>query len=750
MLKKLNNLNIVSKTTILLALVLSILLISLNVFSAAYTKNIISDKVNAQLKERLHQITETLLVYDDLLKNTADSLYSAFDSQFSNIQIDPSKTVKVNGVDTPLITNNGITLNNNFDYVDYYTKLKGSTATVFAKMGNDFVRVTTSLKRPDGSRTLGTFLGEKSPAYDVIMSGKKYFGTAHLFGSDYMAVYNPIIKNGEVIGILYVGYNYTKSFTDFKKRLKKTKIGENGYLYIVSTKKKTKGKFILHPTKEGKNILEANSDENIKNMFKHKEGMLEYDWTNPKTNEIQSKITIFKDYEDRGWKVVIGTTKDDFLQESKEFTIILAILSILSIVVVAGVILYVIKKLVVTPLHNLQTGLIDFFDFLNGTKKDTKEILVKSSDEIGVMSKVINENVAKIEENIKVDNELIENTVEVANFVSKGYLDKKISKSSNNKMLNELKDVVNSMLDNINHHISNVQNLLNAYTDYDYTKSLDTKAVEADIKKLYENSNILGQSATNMLKQNLKNGEDLQNSAKELNDIISSLSNSSNEQAASLEETAASLEELTSTMKNSQQSMQKMKANSQTLSNEVATGEKHASNTALSMDEINEQTQSIAEAITIIDQIAFQTNILSLNAAVEAATAGEAGKGFAVVAQEVRNLANRSAEAASQIKHIVENAAIKASEGKEITKQMINGYKKLRENIQETTQIISQVTNTSNEQLNGLEQINHAVNDLDKITQTNATVARKATTISDDTNKISQIIVQEAKKAKLK
>ncbi|WP_419777382.1 methyl-accepting chemotaxis protein [Malaciobacter marinus] len=749
MLKKLNNLNIVSKTTIILAFVLSILLISLNIFSAAYTKNIISDKVNTQLKERLHQITETLLVYDDLLKDTADSLYDAFDSQFTNIQIDPSQTVKVNGVDTPLITNNGIKLNNNFEYVDYYTKLKGSTATVFAKMGDDFVRVTTSLKRPDGSRTLGTFLGEKSPAYDVIMSGKKYFGTAHLFGSDYMAVYNPIIKNGKVIGILYVGYNYTKSLNDFTKRLKNTKIGENGYLYIVSTKKKTKGKFILHPTKEGKNILEDNSDDNIKNMFNHDEGIIEYDWTNPKTNEIQRKITIFKDYKDRGWKVVIGTTKDDFLQESKEFTIILAILSILSIIVVAGVILYIIKRLVVTPLHNLQTGLIDFFDFLNGIKKDTKEILVKSSDEIGAMSKVINENVAKIEENIKVDNELIENTVEVANFVSKGYLDKKISKSSNNKMLNELKDVVNSMLDNINHHISNVQNLLNSYTDYDYTKSLDTKAVEADIKDLYENSNILGQSATSMLKQNLKNGEDLQNSANELNDIISSLSNSSNEQASSLEETAASLEELTSTMKNSQESMQKMKTNSQTLSNEVATGEKHASNTALSMDEINEQTQSIAEAITIIDQIAFQTNILSLNAAVEAATAGEAGKGFAVVAQEVRNLANRSAEAASQIKHIVENAAIKANEGKEITKQMINGYEKLRENIQETTQIISQVTNTSNEQLNGLEQINHAVNDLDKITQTNANVAKKATTISDNTNQISQIIVQEAKKAKL-
>ena len=100
-----------------------------------------------------------------------------------------------------------------------------------------------------------------------------------------------------------------------------------------------------------------------------------------------------------------------------------------------------------------------------------------------------------------------------------------------------------------------------------------------------------------------------------------------------------------------------------------------------SMEEINEQTSSIADAITVIDQIAFQTNILSLNAAVEAATAGEAGKGFAVVAQEVRNLASRSAEAAREIKALVENANSKADEGKQIANKMITGYSKLNENI---------------------------------------------------------------------
>jgi methyl-accepting chemotaxis protein len=176
----------------------------------------------------------------------------------------------------------------------------------------------------------------------------------------------------------------------------------------------------------------------------------------------------------------------------------------------------------------------------------------------------------------------------------------------------------------------------------------------------------------------------------------------------------------------------------------ITLGQDLANKTALSMEDINSQTSAISEAITIIDQIAFQTNILSLNAAVEAATAGEAGRGFAVVAGEVRTLASRSAEAAKQIKDLVQNAQKKTQEGKDIASDMIEGYSELNKNISTTLELIENVTMANKEQSIGMIQINDAVNNLDQITQQNAQNASSANEIAQKTLEISNTIIAQA------
>jgi methyl-accepting chemotaxis protein len=197
-------------------------------------------------------------------------------------------------------------------------------------------------------------------------------------------------------------------------------------------------------------------------------------------------------------------------------------------------------------------------------------------------------------------------------------------------------------------------------------------------------------------------------------------------------------------MQNSSQNIAKMTSYANEVSSSVSIGQDLASRTASSMDEINEQTQAIADSITVIDQIAFQTNILSLNSAVEAATAGEAGKGFAVVAQEVRNLAARSAEAAKEIKDLVESATQKANGGKAISNEMIEGYDKLNQNIHNTLELINDVSTSSKEQFSAMEQINDTVNRLDRVTQQNAAAASEANKVASEVNEIAEKVVQQA------
>jgi len=201
--------------------------------------------------------------------------------------------------------------------------------------------------------------------------------------------------------------------------------------------------------------------------------------------------------------------------------------------------------------------------------------------------------------------------------------------------------------------------------------------------------------------------------------IINQISNSTtkildmtNISSNSLSQTTKTIVDLTDKISQNTQDISNMSTNTNSVTKSLEDGSELAKKTVLSMDQINEQVILINDSLSVIDQISFQTNILSLNAAVEAATAGEAGKGFAVVAQEVRNLASRSAEAAKDIKNIVDTATTKANEGKEISNQMISGFELLNDNINKMAEIIQHVTNSSIEQQKGIEDINIAINEL--------------------------------------
>jgi methyl-accepting chemotaxis protein len=333
----------------------------------------------------------------------------------------------------------------------------------------------------------------------------------------------------------------------------------------------------------------------------------------------------------------------------------------------------------------------------------------------------------------------------VAEKVQAGdFSDKIYHTNTSNTKLNYIANTINLLVDNLKSSISQILETLDNYSNYDYMKQLNESSVENDFRVLFMDINNLRKTITNMLIENKSNGLTLDESSDILLQNVDKLNTSSNAAATSLEETAAALEEITSNIRENTENIAKMATFSNNVTSSASNGEKLASQTTVAMDEINNQVNLINDSISVIDQIAFQTNILSLNAAVEAATAGEAGKGFAVVAQEVRNLANRSADAAKEIKEIVETATKKANDGKQIASHMISGYKDLNENIQQTIKLIQDIKTTSNEQRNGIEQINKAINSLDMQTQQNAQVASQSYTVAVTIDKIAKLIVSNA------
>ena len=392
----------------------------------------------------------------------------------------------------------------------------------------------------------------------------------------------------------------------------------------------------------------------------------------------------------------------------------------------------------------IKSGLSRFFNYLTSTEKNLDVIDLNSNDHLGDMAKELNQNIQKIKDGLAIDNEVINEAKFVSKMIGKGFLVYRINGNANNVYINELKDNFNHMIDSLRENIVNSFITSLSYANGNFQIKADKSDIGAIVNTLLRCLNMIGTNVSEFLAMINKNGYVLDEKSNHLLALVNSLHNATINQASSLEETSAAVAEITSNIADTSVKAKNMLEIATKTKNYANDGIKLVENTEKSMLEINDSTSAIQEAITIIDQIAFQTNILSLNAAVEAATAGEAGKGFAVVAQEVRNLANRSAEAANEIKYIVENATSKANEGKQIANSMIDGYKELNESINQTINLISDVEMSSKEQLLGIEQINDAVNQLDQQTQQNAMIASQTNDIALSADEIAKLVVSDA------
>ena len=249
-------------------------------------------------------------------------------------------------------------INGDFALVDLFTKETNGVATIFVKSGAEFVRISTSLKKEDGSRAIGSALDHAHPAYATLLNGEVYRGPARLFGRDYFTKYVPIKENGTVIGILFIGADFTDELKALRDRIKATRIGDTGYAYVLNAKEgQNYGQLVVHPEKEGQNILDSTDTDGrsfIKEMLDKKEGVITYPWKNTGEVAARDKVVAFGYNKALNWVVSSGAYVDDLGKTVKSLMYWVGGIGIALAFVLPLMIYATVRNVVTQPLSELQ------------------------------------------------------------------------------------------------------------------------------------------------------------------------------------------------------------------------------------------------------------------------------------------------------------------------------------------------------------------------------------------------------------
>ena len=414
---------------------------------------------------------------------------------------------------------------------------------------------------------------------------------------------------------------------------------------------------------------------------------------------------------------------------------------------ITGISIFILRKLVFKRLKDFQSGLLDFFSFFQKRKGSVKPIAVLYNDEIGKMAQKVNEQIDHLKAVIEDEEKVLHEVSEVVAKVGDGTLTHRIEARSKNETIQKMIDLLNELFanleKNIGKDINKIVHIMNEFAHCNYTHAIPEASgrIEKTLNRMQE-------VITQMLILNVRSSEALQKSSAVLSQNVQVLNQTATSQFSAIEHAFALMTKINQTMDESMRKLEDIGTKIDALTVSLQEGEGLSNKTGDIMERIDMQVEDINLAIKIIDEIAFQTNILSLNAAVEAATAGEAGKGFAVVAQEVRNLASKSAEAAKSIKDQVENAREISEDGKVSSEKMLEGYHRLKREIEEMTKEVERIAKSIESQHHFISQINTAMQKVRQSAQSNLEIARKTEEISSDTQSLADDIVTQSQKSR--
>ena len=381
-----------------------------------------------------------------------------------------------------------------------------------------------------------------------------------------------------------------------------------------------------------------------------------------------------------------------------------------------------------------------FWEKLNRGEYDTGEYkrIGKNGKEVWIQASynpILNTDgkpfkVVKYATDITAQKHALNQIQQLVDAAANGNLNERIDSSPYSGFVRKLVDDINRMLTAVTEPLRENSRVIQHLAEGDLTILMEGE-FSGEFAVLRDATNSCVNNIKNMVNEILGSAQSIQTAANEIARGNQDLSQRTERQAASLEETASAMEELTSTVKNNADNAGQANHLAATTKDQAEKGGSVVGSAIEAMAEINAASKKIADIIGVIDEIAFQTNLLALNAAVEAARAGEQGRGFAVVASEVRNLAQRSATAAKEIKMLIKDSVQKIEEGSRLVDDSGSTLNTIVDSVKKVTSIISDIAAASAEQASGIEEVNRAITQMDEGTQQNAALVEEAAAASE-------------------
>ncbi|WP_030138185.1 methyl-accepting chemotaxis protein [Pseudomonas fluorescens] len=544
---------IASQLGLALAVILAVVISGSTVFALRSL-----DTANLSTREE-HLASEARLMADQLntfhstLRESTQRLAGLFEKRFSaGLSVHADQPVTVAGVQTPGLSLGGEVLNNNFKEVDDFKTMTAGVATVFVRSGDDFIRVSTSLTKQDGTRAIGTVLDRAGPAYGPVMAGQSYIGRALLFGRYYMSQYTPVRdSSGKIIAVLYVGFDYTDAQNAQFENLKRFRIGQTGSLALLDEQ----NKWLVPPA--GVQALDK-ATATITDLVK-KPGKGAF-WE----DTAEDFYSVAVPFEGGPWAVVASMPKAEIRAVTWSVGTQLAIGSLLAMLLAVGSAMWLLRSKL-APLGDLvrQAEALGAGDL-------SVRLNVSSHDEIGQLARAFNQMsqaLSTMVEHIRKASQEVNSRAQALSGLSSG------------------------AYEGMEQQSGEITSMAGAVEEF--------SATSLNIADNMGNTQRLAQENA----QQTKIGR------------------------TSMDEASSSLEQIAGAL----------------------------NSTATVINTLGQRSQEIGGIVGVITSIAEQTNLLALNAAIEAARAGEQGRGFAVVADEVRSLASRTRQATDEISGMIQS-----------------------------------------------------------------------------------------------